>query len=199
MGLEPHLTPPILYSKHFHICTTDATWSSQGLGQASPTPAHRMHMLADTAGSAQNEVAERSAAGDRRRACTRTTERDPPTQTFGARRRGRPRASLDRPRLHRDRRTQSHDRPRGSLWSTQPTNSIRIEPSLRPSPEADAPSLTRGDFRRLLADGERARNRLWRTGRAGHRAGAGGWFEAVRVGGMGQPEIPPRLVWDGDG
>ena len=83
---------------------------------------------------------------------------------------------------------------RGDPWSTQTTNSIRIEPSLRPSPEADAPSLTRGDFRRLLADGERARNRLWRTGRAGHRAGAGGWFEAVRVGGMGRPEIPPAGV-----
>ena len=48
----------------------------------------------------------------------------------------------------------------GDRQSTYPTNSIRIELSLRLSPEADAPGLTRGDFRRFLADGESAENRL---------------------------------------
>jgi hypothetical protein len=87
---------------------------------------------------------------------------------------------------------------RGDPWSTQPTNSIRIEPSLRLSPEADALGLTRGDFRHFLADGESAENRVWPTGRAGHRAGAGGWLEAARVGGVGRPEIPGGWCGDGD-
>ena len=62
MGLEPHLTPPVLHSKHFHICSADATQSSRGLRQACPTSAHRMHMLADAAGSADTAVVEQPAA-----------------------------------------------------------------------------------------------------------------------------------------
>jgi hypothetical protein len=93
---------------------------------------------------------------------------------------------------------------RGDPWSThtQPTNSsIRMEPSLRPSLEADAPSLTRAGPEAISGAFSLMENALKVASggpgaghRAGHRAGAGGWFEAVRVGGMGRPEIPPAGV-----
>lgn len=155
MGLEPHLTPPILYSKHFHICSADATRSSRGLRQASTTSAHRMDMLADTAGSADTEVMERSSAGERRWACTRTTERHPPPHALieGGRRGSEPpwtdpsHVAAGAPMTLTD---------TGNRWSSPPTAAIRIESKLRLSPRVLEPGLTRGDFRQLSMHREHA-------------------------------------------
>ena len=77
MRLEPHLEATSTHSKHFHMCTTDATWSSQGLCQASTTSAHHMHMLTDAAGTAERAAAERTATSDQQGASTWPTDRDP--------------------------------------------------------------------------------------------------------------------------
>lgn len=68
----------------------------------------------------------------------------------------------------------------GDRQSTYPTNSISIELSLRLSPEADAPGLTRGNFRRFSLMQRALKIASEQTERAGHRAGADGWLEAVR-------------------
>ena len=155
MGLEPHLTPPILYSKHFHMCTMDATRSSRGLRQASPTSAHRMHMLADTAGSADTAMVERPATGDQRRACTQTTVQHPPPHALiegGA-------GGLERPWTdpsHVATGLPMTLTDTGNRWSSPPTAAIRIESKLRHSPEVDALGLTRGDFRQLSMHREHA-------------------------------------------
>ena len=94
---------------------------------------------------------------------------------------------------------QIHDRLRGSPVDLA-DHSIRIEPSLRLSPEADAPGLTRGDFRRFLAVMERALNI------ASDRPGAPGTGLWLAAGSMrsgrrdgSTPEVPGGGCGDGNG
>ena len=147
MGLEPHLTPPVLYSRHFHICSTDAAWSSRGLRQAGTTSAHHMRMLADTAGSAETLPNEPSAITDRRWACTRTTNRDSQTHDQRHGSAGPLGASLGRPPPRRVGRTHALNRRQKSL--IEPANRLdphRVEAEAQPeSPRA------RSDQRRFQA------------------------------------------------
>ena len=164
MGLEPHLTPPVLYSTHFYICTTDAAWSSRGLRQAGTTSAHHMRMLADTAGSAETLPDERSAIPNRQWACTRTTNRAPQTHDHTHGSTGPLRASLGRPPPRRVGRTHALDRRQKSL--VEPANRLdthRVEAEAQPeSPRARSEQRR---FQAALDDREHAGESL-RSGRA---------------------------------
>ena len=164
MGLEPHLTPPVLYSKHFHICSADATWSSRGLRQAGTTSAQRMRTLADTAGSAETRPEERSPVADRRWASTCTTDRDPQTHDQREGGAGPLGASLGRPPPRRVGRTHALDRRQKSL--VEPANRLdthRVEAEAQPeSPRARSEQRR---FQAALDDREHAGESL-RSGRA---------------------------------
>ena len=167
MGLEPHLTPPVLYSRHFHICSADAAWASRGLRQAGTTSAHHMRMLADTAGSAETRPDERSAIADRRWASTCTTDRDPQTHDQREGGAGPLGASLGRPPPRRVGRTHALDRRQKSL--VEPANRLdthRVEAEAQPeSPRAR--SEQRGDFRQLSMIESMPENRSDQAGRVG--------------------------------
>ena len=164
MGLEPHLTPPVLYSTHIHTCSADAAWSARGLRQATPTSAQRMHTLADTAGSAETRPEERSPVADRRWASTCTTDRDPQTHDQREGGAGPLGASLGRPPPRRVGRTHALDRRQKSL--VEPANRLdthRVEAEAQPeSPRARSEQRR---FQAALDDREHAGESL-RSGRA---------------------------------
>ena len=164
MGLEPHLTPPVLYSTHFYICTTDAAWSSRGLRQAGTTSIQDMRMLSDAAGSAETEPEERSPVADRRWASTCTTDRDPQTHDQREGGAGPLGASLGRPPPRRVGRTHALDRRQKSL--VEPANRLdthRVEAEAQPeSPRARSEQRR---FQAALDDREHAGESL-RSGRA---------------------------------
>ena len=188
MGLEPHLTPPVLYSTHIHTCSADAAWSARGLRQATPTSAQRMHTLADTAGSAETRPEERSPVADRRWASTCTSDRDPQTHAQREGGAGPLGASLGRPPPRRVGRTHALNRRQKSL--IEPANRLdthRVEAEAQPeSPRA------RSDQRRFQAalDASRAclRIALIRPG-VGLRTEAQPWLSTLRAGKLGRPAI----------
>ena len=194
MGLEPHLTPPVLYSTHFYICTTDAAWSSRGLRQAGTTSIQDMRMLSDAAGSAETEPEERSPVADRRWASTCTTDRDPQTHDQREGGAGPLGASLGRPPPRRVGRTHALDRRQKSL--VEPANRLdthRVEAEAQPeSPRA------RSEQRRFQAalDASRACRRIAsdQAGRVGLRTDPQHRHD-TRSGGRAGPTGDRRRGW----
>ena len=157
MGCEPHLDATYAHIQHVPCAHRTLHGCRKASGRHGPTYTQGMRMLADAAGTMLTASEERPAK-HRRQQGAHVTCRSRSTNTCSVRGwQGLLGASLDRPWPRRDRRTQTHDRLRGSPVDLA-DHSIRIELSLRLSPEADAPGLTRGDFRRFLAVMERALN-----------------------------------------
>ena len=167
MGLAPYLAPPALCSKHFHMCTTDATSPRK----ASVRPARHRHITCACSQMLQERQRERRRSGQRRatsrgRAPGRRITIHNTCLERG--RRGRPRASLDRPPPRCDGCTRIVNRHQTSLLEPS-AGAICIESLPRLTAKDRALGLTRGNFRPSSHDESMPKNRPDQAGRVGLR------------------------------